>query len=307
MNNIIYKIKNNLFKISSEANKIKRPSYEELLKYQNFNKNDNNKLALGFGAGRSGQNWFSKIFNSHPNWIGTCERFADFEVFFRYVSYYDLKIDKNEFFRLIKLCSNRDMAKHQNSFISSPYLSFGVKELTDKLNPNYIFFNIRDPIRCIESLHKKGWYLYYDDKKKIRSPLFDISDSQYRSFSRIIPKGEFLEKWLSLSRVGKITWFWSTINKAIKDDFDKIQNIQKYYVKLSDIDQNFEAYQNLVKKFNFEKVMTKKQFLNVINKASNKGHSDKYLYKNWSNLEKKEFENIINEIFPHYDKIKTNI
>jgi hypothetical protein len=310
MNNIIYKIKNNLFKISNEANKIKRPSYEELLKYQNFNKNDNNKLALGFGAGRSGQNWFSRIFNSHPNWIGTCERFADFEAFFRYVSYYDLQIDKNEFFRLIELCSNRDMAKYQNSFISSPYFSFGVKEITDKLNPNYIFFNIRDPIRCIESFYQKGWYLYYDDKKKITSPLFDISNSQYRSFSRIIPKGEFLEKWLSLSRVGKITWFWSTINKAIKDDFDKIQNIQKYYVKLSDIDQNFEAYQNLIKKFNFEKVMTKKQFLNVINKASNtsnKGHSDKYFYKNWSNLEKKEFEHIINEIFPHYDKIKTNI
>ena len=83
MNNIIYKIKNNLFKISNEANKIKRPSYEELLKYQNFNKNDNNKLALGFGAGRSGQNWFSRIFNSHPNWIGTCERFADFEAFWQ--------------------------------------------------------------------------------------------------------------------------------------------------------------------------------------------------------------------------------
>jgi len=306
MNNIIYKIKNNLFRVSSEANKIKKPSYEELLKYQNFNKSDKNKLALGFSAGRSGQNWFSKIFNSHPNWIGTCERFADFEAFYRYVCYYNLQIDKNEFFRLFKLCSNRDMAKYQNSFISSTYLSFGVKELTDKLNPNYIFFNIRDPIKCIESLHKKGWYLYYKDKN-IKSPLFDISSSQYRSFSRIIPKGDFLEKWLSLSRIGKITWFWCTINKAIKDNFDKIQNIQKYYIKLSDIDQNFEAYLSLVKKFNFEKAMSKKKFLNVINKAPNKGHIDKYLYKNWSNLEKKEFENIINEIFPHYDKIKTNI
>ena len=44
----------------------------------------------------------------------------------------------------------------------------------------------------------------------------------------------------------------------------------------------------------------------VINKASNKGSIDKHLYKNWSDLEKKEFENIINEIFPNYDEIKTN-
>ena len=53
--------------------------------------------------------------------------------------------------------------------------------------------------------------------------------------------------------------------------------------------------------------MSEKKFLNVINKASNKGLSDKYLYKVWNNIEKKEFEDIINEIFPHYDEIKTNI
>ena len=81
MSNLIYKIKNSFFRVSKEATKIKRPSYSELIKYQNFKKNNDNKLALGFGAGRSGQNWFSKIFNSHPNWIGTCERFADYEAF----------------------------------------------------------------------------------------------------------------------------------------------------------------------------------------------------------------------------------
>ena len=35
--------------------------------------------------------------------------------------------------------------------------------------------------------------------------------------------------------------------------------------------------------------------------------NDKYEYKNWNNLEKKEFERIITRIFPFYDKIKTNI
>ena len=307
MKNLIYKIKNKLFKFSKEAIKIRRPNYEELTKYQNFKNDNNNKLALGFGAGRSGQNWFSKIFNSHRNWIGTCERFADYEAFYRYVSYYNLDVDMDGFFKLIELASKRDMAKYQNSFISSSYMSFGVKELTEKLKPNYIFFNIRDPIRCIESYHKKGWYLYYENIEKIKSPLVDISNSQYRSFSRIVPKGEFLEKWLSLSRIGKLTWFWCIINKSIKDDFSRIKDIEKYFIKLSDIDQNFDCYQSLANKFKFENRMTKKQFYNVINKAPNKGDSDKYRYKDWSNLEKREFENIINEIFPYYDEINTNI
>tara|TARA_B100000767_G_scaffold254433_1_gene259835 strand:+ start:2370 stop:3293 length:924 start_codon:yes stop_codon:yes gene_type:complete len=307
MNNFIYKIKSRLFTYTKEGKKLIRPSYEELTKYQNFKKKDNNNLALSFGSGRSGQNWFSKIFNSHSNWIGTCERFADYEAFYRYVCYYNLPIYKDEFFNLIELSSKRDMAKYQNSFISSPYFSFSAKELTNKLKPNYIFFNIRNPIQTIESLYEKGWYLNFDNPKKIESPLIDISDSQYRSFSRIIPNGEYLDKWLALSRIGKITWFWSTINKTIYDDFNKIQNVDKFYVRLEDVNQNYNIYEKLSKKFKFENTMSKKQFYNVINKSSNNDTSVKYVYKDWNDLEKKEFQNIINDVFPYYDEIKTNI
>ena len=102
MSNLIYKIKKSFFNISNEAAKIKRPDYEELIKYKHFKKKESNKFGLGLGAGRSGQNWFSKIFNSHPNWIGTAERFADYEAFYRYVSYYNLEINKDGFFKLIE-------------------------------------------------------------------------------------------------------------------------------------------------------------------------------------------------------------
>ncbi len=307
MKNFIYKIKKILFSYSNEAKKLRCPSYEELIKYQNFQKKDNNKFALSFGSGRSGQNWFSKIFNSHSNWVGTCERFAEYEAFYRYVCYYNLPIFKDGFFDLIELSSKRDMAKYQNSFISSPYFSLGAEELTNKLKPDYIFFNIRNPIQSVESLYKKGWYLHLDNQKKIQSPLIDFSHSQYRSFSRIIPNGEFLEEWLTLSRVGKISWFWSTINKKIYNDFNKIQNVDKFNIKLEEINQNYEIYEKLSNKFNFENKMTKRQFYNVLNKTPNNDTNIEYQYKNWNDREKKEFENIINNTFPHYDKIKTNI
>ena len=307
MNNYIYKVKNTLFAFSKESKKLKRPSYEDLKKYQDFQRKENNYLALSFGSGKSGQNWFSKIFNSHSNWVGTCERFADYEAFYRYVCYYDLPIYKDEFFNLMQLSSKRDMAIHQNSFISSPYLSLGVEELTNKLKPNSIFFNIRNPIQTVESLYYKGWYLNITDQKKIDSPMIDFSHSQYRSFSRIIPKGEFLKEWLLLTRIGKITWFWTMMNQTIYNDFYKIQNIDKFYVKLEDINQNYDVYKKLSRKFNFENIMTESQFYNVLNKTSNNDPNLNYVYKNWSKIEKKEFENIINKNFPHYDKIITNI
>ncbi|MDC0249942.1 hypothetical protein OAK18_00900 [Candidatus Pelagibacter sp.] len=307
MNNFFYKIKNRLFNFSSEAKKLKRPTYKELIKYQNFQRKNDNLLALSFGAGRSGQNWFSKIFNSHSNWVGTCERFADYEAFYRYVCYYNLPISKESFFNLIELSSKRDMSKYQNSFISSPYLSLGVKELTDRLKPNSIFFNIRNPIQTVESLYNKGWYENINDQKEIDSPLIDISDSQYRSFSRIVPKGEFLKEWLLLTRVGKITWFWATVNNSIYNDFFKIENIDKFFVKLEDVNQNYHIYERLTKKFDFKNKMTESQFYKVLNKASNNDNNLNHVYKNWTNIEKKEFEKIISSTFPYYDKISTNI
>jgi len=307
VNNFFYKIKNRLFNFSSEAKKLKRPTYKELIKYQNFQRKNDNILALSFGAGRSGQNWFSKIFNSHSNWVGTCERFADYEAFYRYVCYYNLPISKESFFNLIELSSKRDMSKYQNSFISSPYLSLGVEELTDRLKPNSIFFNIRNPIQTVESLYNKGWYENINDQKEIDSPLIDISDSQYRSFSRIVPKGEFLKEWLLLTRVGKITWFWATVNNSIYNDFFKIENIDKFFVKLEDVNQNYDIYERLTKKFDFKNKMTESQFYKVLNKASNNDNNLNHVYKNWTNIEKKEFEKIISCTFPYYDKISTNI
>ena len=228
MKDIIYKVKSTLFRYSDEAKKSKRQSYEELIKYINFQKTYKNKLLISFGAGRSGQNWFSKIFNSHSNWVGSIERYADYEAFYRFITYYNLPIQKDNFFKLLELSSKRDMSLYTNSFISSPYLSFGVKEITNKLNPDTIFFNIRNSIKTIESLHKKGWYLHFDKDLKINGPMIDISLDQYRSFSRIIPNDEYINEWKTLSRIGKITWYWCVINRSIYDDFNKINNIKKY-------------------------------------------------------------------------------
>ena len=117
MKNLIYRFKSKIFNHSVEAKKYKRPTYDELIKYEDFNRTKNNKLFLSFGSGRSGQNWFSKLFNSHKNWIGSAERFADYEAFYRYITYYKLPISKHGFFNLLKLSYKRDMALFQNSYI----------------------------------------------------------------------------------------------------------------------------------------------------------------------------------------------
>ena len=59
-------------------------------------------------------------------------------------------------------------------------------------------------------------------------------------------------------------------------------------------------------KENLELIGTSPSNINIYS-FNYKGSKDKYLYKDWNDLEKKEFTNVINEIFPYYDSIKTNI
>ena len=307
MNSAISRVKSSLYRYSKEAKKFNRLSYQELIKYNDFKKTNENNLVLSFAAGRCGQNWISKVFNSHSNWVGSIERFSDFEAFYRFITYYDLPIHKDNFIKLIELSSKRDMSLYNNSFIASPYFSFGVKELVEKLSPNAFFFQIRNSIKTIESLYVKDWYLNLDKILEINSPMIDISTDQYRSFSRIIPKGEYINEWKKLTRIGKITWYLCISNKSILNDFNKINYKKKYLLKLEDIDQNYKFYEKISEIFNFEKKLSKKKFLEIINKTTNKGNSKKYLYKNWSNKEKKEYNEVIERFFPNYDSLKTNL
>ena len=57
----------------------------------------------------------------------------------------------------------------------------------------------------------------------------------------------------------------------------------------------------------FKEILVKKKFLNIINKASNKGSVDKHLYKDWNDKEKKDYHYIIEKFFSHYDSLKTNL
>ncbi len=307
MKKFLYELKvKYLNKLDRYKKKNQKPSYNELEKYKEYVKSKDNHIALGFGAGRTGQSWFSRIFNNHQNWIGSHERFPDYEAFYRYITFYDLPIFKENFFNLLKLSANRDMSKYQNTFISSPYFSFGVNELVKEIKPNFIFFNLRNPINSVESFFQKGWYNKLNEFNN-KSPLIDISNNLYRSFSRIIPKQDFLEEWNRLTRIGKITWFWALTNQKIYEDFEKITNIEKFYLKLEDIDQNYDFYERLSTKFLFEKKLSKKGFLQTKIITPNIELGNEYKYNEWSSLEKNEFENILTQFFPYYDKINTNI
>jgi hypothetical protein len=303
MQRILNKIYQYKYNHSKEGLKLKKPTYDMLMEYNNKDYKADSRKIISFGAGRSGQNWLSKIFNAHDSWIGTNERFNDYEAFYRYIMHYNLPIDKESIYKLLELSVKYDQYKYGNSFVASPYFSFGMKELCDRLNPTDIFYNIREPISTIESFYLKGFY----DSKYILSndklPTIDIKTGVYRGMSRIIPNDNFLEEWLTLTRIGKITWFWAYSNKILHESFQNMSLQSKYLLKLEDI-SNYNFYDFLDNKYNFEDKLTKKQFNNIVNNTPNKSTGKKYKYKDWTELEKKEYEYVIDKFFSSYDDIR---
>jgi len=304
MKSFIDQFKEALYNRSTEGKKLRRPDYATLLEYKDLPYKLNSYKVLGFGAGRSGQNWLSKIFNTHPNWVGTNERFYDYEAFYRYITYHQLPIDRTPILKLLELSVKHDQYKYGNSFITSPYFSFGMEELFSSLHPTDIFLNIRKPVSSIESFYAKGFYAtqeYFLSLEK-NQPSIDIQTGVYRGMSRIIPSDDFKQEWLSLTRIGKITWFWAVSNQQLYSSFKNLPTHKKYLLKLEEI-HNYDFYQFLDSKFDFENKLIKKEFYKVIEKTPNKIKYKNYKYKNWTQQEKKEYEYIVETFFPDYTKI----
>jgi hypothetical protein len=276
--------------------------YQSLMKARPPKSRDNHKLIFCFNPGRSGTRWFSNIFNAHENWIGTCERFGQYESFVRYCTWYNLNVDLEGTFKLLEQGIYRDFDKHQNSMIVSPFFNFIIPKMIRRYRPDYVFFVYRNPIDTVCSFHERGFYrekVFSLDDTLNRATITIVNTPDIRSlshtFSRILPhKKPSFQEWNKLTRIGKCTWFWVTQMKAMQEAYFKIkkESVKKRVYTLEEMNQNYSFYERLVKEFNLKPKLSKKDFLSL-KKITHPEKENIHSYSNWSNKERKEFHEII--------------
>lgn len=263
----------------------------------------NHKLIFCFNPGRSGTRWLSNVFNAHENWVGTCERFGQYESFVRYCAWHNLNIDLEGAFKLFEQAIYKDFKKKQNSMIVSPFFNFIIPKMVKRYKPNYVFFVYRNPIDTVCSLHAKGLYSgkTFSSDNSLKKATITVSPAlEIRSlsdtFAYILPKGRHstLREWESLTRIGKCTWFWVVQMKALQKAYFDIKNTRKKVYRLEEMDQNYPFYEKLVKEHNLRPKMSKKEFLSL-KKLTHPENEKIHSYKNWSDKERKEFKKIIRE------------
>lgn len=275
------------------------PDYDKLIQYRNIDVPENSHLILNLTGGRSGTRWLSEIFNRHPSWNGSCERFGEHEAFYRYITWYDMNVNRGIFHELYKMAISYDCNEYGNSYVATPFFNANLPEIVSILQPDKIIFSVRDPAETVYSFYNKGFYNdEFSQSMHNGKAHFDIQTgieddwSLHHVFSRVKPKsGNYLREWENLTQIGRCAWFWKTQNELICE-FLQETNFDYQVTYLSEIDQNYEFYLKLYDEYGFETKLSEEQFLSIKKNVHPETEQIKEIL-DWEEKEQMEFENIV--------------
>jgi hypothetical protein len=181
----------------------------------------------------------------------------------------------------------RDLVNHQFSFESSCHLSLSIDELERRFAPR-IALLVRHPRKVVKSHITKGWY---DGPVVQRRPELALGYQAGRQFhhflGRITPRGPDLDAWNQLTRVGKLAWFWATLNQAVIDQAAKLPPERYRLYRLEDFD--YGAYRDFARFVGFTPEVTPKKFDDVRGVRDKKRKQD----VDWTATEWDEFERYV--------------
>lgn len=271
------------------------------------------KLIICTLAARSGTRVLGDIFNEHKNATGVTERYFEAESFYRYIKYNKLPIDTAGIIALIKFGIIKDWDRGDIALVTSPFFSHGIKELFEILRPVKIIFAINDPVFTVQSIYNKGFFEHYYLRNNSNlalgfQPSFEQKWYWLYLFGRLVPNGEFYNKWLKLSRIGKIAWWGSMVNKEIWSQLKQIPPEKVFIFDLQEtIKDYYHYYKKIANEFGLKPVLSEEKINSIRNKSIRSWHNKKH---EWSELEWAEFKeysqdwyNLYNELTNHcYEK-----
>lgn len=268
------------------------------------------RLVLGTLAARSGTRVFGDIINAHKNATGITERYFEAESMYRYIKYNKLPIDTAGIITLIKKGIVDDWKKGDIAFVNSPFFSHGIKELYEILRPSHVLFAINNPEFTVQSIYNKGFF----SQKYIRrnndlaigfQPAFPQKWYWLYLFARLVPNGDFYEEWMKLTRIGKIAWWGSMVNREI---WSQLKDVPREKIIIFDLDEAIKDYYSyyvkIAKKIGLDPLLDEKRLQKIRSKGIKSAHNQKHI---WSDLEKSEFDKYSKDWFDLYKEIRSGI
>ncbi|MDP2629534.1 MAG: hypothetical protein Q8P45_02415, partial [Candidatus Harrisonbacteria bacterium] len=243
------------------------------------------KLILCTLAARAGTRLLGDIVNEHENATGVTERYFEAECFYRYVKYNNLPIDSSGVIALIKYGIVQDWKRADISMVVSPFFSHGIAELNEELKPERIIFALNDPKFTTQSIYNKGFFEHHYIRENPElalgfQPSFPQQWSWLYLFGRLVPNGPFYREWEKLTRIGKIAWWGSMVNRAIWDQLQALPKEKVFIFHLKEAIENYyKYYSNFAREFGLKPVLSHKAVLALEKKSIKPWHNKE---REWS-------------------------
>ena len=244
---------------------------------------------FAIGTGRSGTHFMNAImekddafFSTHADIVSN----ATMDSFVRFCKWNDIPIDLEPFRHFRHQLIETAYSQNKIYFESNAYLSSVCKELHDWFQAKVILI-IRKPENVVNSHYIKGWYKTLPKITANNKIPFCLPDTPANHFfGRIMPKEKQLVEWGNLSQIGKISWWWNTLNVTVYNHLEGIPISHKRIIKIDEFD--YDAYVDLHQFAGGRNLLSLKQFENIRQAKPGKGKQHRYP-DSWSKTEWEEF------------------
>lgn len=252
-----------------------------------LSKNYKKRVSFAVGTGRCGTKFLAKVVEMEPSVSSVHERNPLNETFHRYCKWYGLPIDYEGFLETKAREIQQDLDSYLFSFEASAHLSLSIQELHNRFGAKFLLL-VRSPEQVVNSYLRKGWY----EKTVVRAnhelaPGYQEGYTFHHSLGRIIPSGEKFLQWNQMSRVGKIAWYWNTLNAKVLKQFEGIPKTHWRIEKLEDL--SYSRYLEITDFFGFRSVVTQEMYEKLAQRPPN-AKSSVPTIATWTTSEIAEFE-----------------
>jgi hypothetical protein len=179
---------------------------------------------------------------------------------------------------------------------SNPYLALHTVELYEYYEQARIIIVNRDPRKVVLSNLNKGWYSNYHPNFSSWGSApgyqYDIKQPNH-FFGRIFPnsKTEF-EYWTSLTRVGKVSWMYKTIQNTIRNSLSETSAQRVHFLNIDNF--SYTDFTALCNWLSISQNISKNDFNELVDKKP--GQTKQKKITSWGAQEEKEFRHQIEQI-----------
>lgn len=246
------------------------------------------RVGFALGTGRSGTHFITRLFADEPRVAAWHERHPLADSFHRYCCWYGLDVDSGGFLANKEAAIRADLATHAISLESSSYLSLSVPQLFERFDARFALI-IRRPDEVVNSFSAKG--LYATAPQRISPtgiPGYQPNPRRpHHPFSRLAPKGEEAIAWNAYTAIGKLAWYWRTLNTRTMELLEKLPETHGCVIRIEDFDS--DTYRSFASFLGLSSQLDEADFERVVQNRPESKRETRTVHS-WNDTESAEFE-----------------